>query len=245
MSSESTIQAGAAPDVDRRRFYDSTAGVYSATWPFIWRYAFRKLHGWIADEAAGRPRLLDAGAATGYWTEYLAEAEPRESAVALDFSLPYVARAQEYLPEESDVTVLQADLTCTPFPGESFDVILCSGVLDTFPDPLPAFRELRRLLAPGGRLILILRGKGGRLTKVLDWLIRSVLGAARALRSRSKDAASISDEIWNREALWPRLGDLAARTGFGELRLDVGSGLTKAAMTALDVPSATAGGGAS
>ncbi|MGD2114018.1 MAG: hypothetical protein PVG07_03135, partial [Acidobacteriota bacterium] len=68
--------------------------------------------------------------------------------------------------------------------------------------------------------------------KGLDWLIRTILGAARALRSKSKEAATISDEIWNREALWPHLEALAEQTGFGELELDVGSGLTRAAMTA-------------
>jgi SAM-dependent methyltransferase len=224
--------AAGSPGADRRRFYDSTAGVYAKTWPFIWRFGFRKLHDWVAAEAAGRPRLLDAGAATGYWTQFLAEHEPREDAVALDFSLPYMVRAQDYLPDETDVTLVQADLTRSPFPTGSFDVILCSGVLDTFPEPLPAFRELRRLLSPGGRLILVLRGKGGRVTKGLDWLIRTILGAARALRSKSKEAATISDEIWNREALWPHLEDLAEQTGFGELELDVGSGLTRAAMTA-------------
>ena len=49
---------------------------------------------------------------------------------------------------------LICDITSIPEPDASFDVILCSEVLEHIPDPLLAIDELSRLLKPGGKLIL-------------------------------------------------------------------------------------------
>jgi 2-polyprenyl-3-methyl-5-hydroxy-6-metoxy-1,4-benzoquinol methylase len=46
------------------------------------------------------------------------------------------------------------DITAIPEPDNSFDVILCSEVLEHLPDALMALREFVRLTRPGGRIIL-------------------------------------------------------------------------------------------
>jgi SAM-dependent methyltransferase len=50
--------------------------------------------------------------------------------------------------------MVASDLTCMAFADESFDVILCSHVLEHIPDDVTAMRELRRMLRPGGQAIL-------------------------------------------------------------------------------------------
>lgn len=47
-----------------------------------------------------------------------------------------------------------SDITSIPMEDESFDVVLCSEVLEHVPDPVRAVKELTRLLRPGGTLIL-------------------------------------------------------------------------------------------
>lgn len=49
---------------------------------------------------------------------------------------------------------LICDITQIPEPDASFDVILCSEVLEHLPDPLAALDEFTRLLKSGGQLIL-------------------------------------------------------------------------------------------
>ena len=49
---------------------------------------------------------------------------------------------------------LVCDITDIPEPDQSFDVILCSEVLEHLTDPTLALDELVRLLRPGGKLIL-------------------------------------------------------------------------------------------
>lgn len=49
---------------------------------------------------------------------------------------------------------LVSDITAIPAPDASFDVILCSEVLEHVPEPTHALDEFTRLLKPGGVMIL-------------------------------------------------------------------------------------------
>jgi SAM-dependent methyltransferase len=112
-------------------------------------YAVRRpLVRWLAEEArrAGerpqRPRLLDVGCGE----------KPYEPLFA-----PYVA---EYV--GVDVANPAADLEGTveeiPVPDESFDVVICTQTLEHAADPARAVRELRRVVAPGGRVLASTHG---------------------------------------------------------------------------------------
>lgn len=48
-----------------------------------------------------------------------------------------------------------------PFMDESFDFVLCNGVLHHTPDPVRGFGEITRVLKRGGRCFVLLYGKGG------------------------------------------------------------------------------------
>lgn len=48
-----------------------------------------------------------------------------------------------------------ADLTNTPFPDASFDLIVCSHVLEHVPDDRKAMADLLRILKPGGQALLL------------------------------------------------------------------------------------------
>jgi ubiquinone/menaquinone biosynthesis C-methylase UbiE len=47
-----------------------------------------------------------------------------------------------------------SDITSIPVPDASFDVVLCSEVLEHLPEPVAAIREFSRVLRPGGTLLL-------------------------------------------------------------------------------------------
>jgi SAM-dependent methyltransferase len=49
----------------------------------------------------------------------------------------------------------KADLRALPFRGETFDLIVMSHVAEHLTEPAPVFRELARVLRPGGRLLLL------------------------------------------------------------------------------------------
>lgn len=60
---------------------------------------------------------------------------------------------QSNLWDTSQIDII-SDITAIPEPDASFDVILCSEVLEHIPEPTHALDEFARLLKPGGILIL-------------------------------------------------------------------------------------------
>lgn len=73
--------------------------------------------------------------------------------------------ATEYKSTDIEETAdVQADITELPFEDDSWDVIVCSHVLEHVPDDLSAMRELRRVLAQGGRAIVVVPRVRGVMT---------------------------------------------------------------------------------
>ena len=52
--------------------------------------------------------------------------------------------------DPSSIAETQADITDIPFDEASFDVVICSHVLEHVPDDRKALREIHRVLRPGG-----------------------------------------------------------------------------------------------
>ena len=140
-------------------------------------------------------RVLDVGCGDGAYA--LAAARQGAHVVGVDASLPMieVARARA---AGLDVEFRQADAAALPFEDGRFDGVLAVTVLCFVPDAAAALREMARVLAPGGRLVL------GELGRWNAWAAR------RRLRA------------WQGSALWRSVRFRSA----GELRALVrGAGL--------------------
>ena len=132
--------------------YDSFADAYSAeneTSLFNAHYNKPEILR-LAGDVAGR-RVLDAGCGSGP----LSAALRAQGAVVTGFdaSAAMVALARERLGEDADVHV--ADLAePLPFADDEFDLAVASLVLHYLEDWAGPLAELRRVLKPGGRLIV-------------------------------------------------------------------------------------------
>lgn len=94
--------------------------------------------------------ILEVGCGDGSFTRNLAEHSSRVTAV--DISAAQIARNARAHPE---IKFQQHDVAQPlPFAAETFDVIWCSEVLEHLFDPGFAVREMHRVLAPGGRLLV-------------------------------------------------------------------------------------------
>lgn len=92
-------------------------------------------------QARGRGRCLDAGAGRSPWRAQLTAQGAQ--VVSLDVE------------DRSGALDLVADLQVMPAVADaSFDVVLCTQVLEHLPRPGDALGEIARVLAPGGHLIL-------------------------------------------------------------------------------------------
>jgi ubiquinone/menaquinone biosynthesis C-methylase UbiE len=54
----------------------------------------------------------------------------------------------------TNITVKQGDAQKLPYPDRTFDAAYLIGVLGEIPDPVAALCELKRVLKPGGRLVI-------------------------------------------------------------------------------------------
>jgi ubiquinone/menaquinone biosynthesis C-methylase UbiE len=120
---------------------------------------------WAADlvrRAALRPgeRVLDVACGTGIVARLAAEQVGAQGAVVgldLNTAMLEVARALSP-PPGAPITWTEASVLAMPYPDATFTVVLCQLGLQFFPDRPQALREMRRVLAPGGRLLLSVFG---------------------------------------------------------------------------------------
>ncbi len=93
-------------------------------------------------------RLLDAGGGTGRVAQYLAGLAAQ--IVVTDTSAGMLQQAAA----KNGLTVVQAQAERLPFPDAAFERIVVVDAFHHFADQRAAVRELWRVLAPGGRMVI-------------------------------------------------------------------------------------------
>jgi ubiquinone/menaquinone biosynthesis C-methylase UbiE len=98
-------------------------------------------------------RILDAGCGRG--EVLLACARAGAEVAGIDYSEAAVELTRETLADFPDADIRAGDITALPWPDNSFDRIEYSDVIEHLDPPqmVPAFREFRRVLRPGGYLL--------------------------------------------------------------------------------------------
>jgi ArsR family transcriptional regulator len=111
----------------------------------------------VADALGNRPirALLDLGTGTGRMLQLLAPGVSRMVGLDASHAMLSVARANLEKAGLSRVELRQGDIYAPPFPRDSFDLVIVHQVLHYLDDPARALREAARLVAPGGRLLVV------------------------------------------------------------------------------------------
>jgi len=138
----------------------------------------------LAGPLAGR-RVLDAGVGDGAYAIEAATRGARVLGIDVDTDMLEAAR-QRADARGVELGVMRAPVEAIPAADGAFDVVLAVTVLCFVEEPRAALRELARVLAPGGRLVL------GELARWSSW------GAMRRVRGWFGDAT------WRRVHLWTR-----------------------------------------
>ena len=147
-SSEPADKAAFTERADRQ--YSRWAGLYDLAvriLPF-WRR-------WL-DQALPHlqgPRLLEISFGTGY---LLSRCAGRYECHGIDYNREMVATAQRNLQRAGLAADLKrGNVEALPYTDSSFDSVLITMAFTAYPDADRALTEIRRVLLPGGRLVLI------------------------------------------------------------------------------------------
>lgn len=114
------------------------------------RWVERRRLGALVALAAAAPgtRVLEVGCGAGHVLERFAGV----TRVGIDLSPTMLARSRRRL--GPDVPLMRASADRLPFDDGSFDVVLCTEVLEHVQDPAAVVAELTRVAGPDGRVIV-------------------------------------------------------------------------------------------
>ncbi|OVE85064.1 methyltransferase domain-containing protein [Natronolimnobius baerhuensis] len=136
-----------------RLFYKYLSKVYDQVNPFIWNEQMRT-EALSLLEIEDDMTVLDVGCGTGFATEGLLEHV--DEVYALDQSEHQLEKAcAKFGTHAPPVHFHRGDAERLPFATDTFDIVWSSGSIEYWPNPILALREFRRVLKPGGQVLVV------------------------------------------------------------------------------------------
>ena len=153
-----------------RKEFDRAAEKFDDNDPSVYNLC-RKDYPDVLAEVVKEPfsDLLDAGCGTGAMLGLFKRDYPDKNYTGIDLSEKMIEAAKRKHLE--GIRFVAGDCENLPFANSSFDVVTCSMSFHHYPNPKQFFLSLRRVLRPGGRLILRDMASSSEL---LMWLMNRV-----------------------------------------------------------------------
>ena len=147
----------------------------------------------IPENFAGR--LLEVPVGTGILTMPLYQTLPDADVTCLDYSPDMMAQAREKAERMGlkNVAFRQGDVGALPFEDASFDAVLSLNGFHAFPDKEAAYREVFRVLKPGGMFCGCFYVSGQN--KRTDWMIRNLYQPMKFFTPPYETAASLKARL--------------------------------------------------
>jgi SAM-dependent methyltransferase len=148
-------------------------------------------------------RVLDVGCGTATLLAMLSRDPRAERLVGLDYSpsmIRQAAQKRERLESREKLGLVVGDAERLPFVDAVFDVVTCCNSFHHYPHQQVAISEFRRVLRPGGMLILI----DGFRDNVVGWVVFDV-----AVTLVERDV---------HHAAWSEVRRMAEQAGFERIR---------------------------
>lgn len=100
--------------------------------------------------------VLDVGCGIGHWGQILSTVLPEDSKIeGIDRETEWVKQAQEKVkPFGHRFQYQEGSAEHLPFANEQFDMVTCQTVLIHVPDVMEVLNEMKRVLKPGGLLLV-------------------------------------------------------------------------------------------
>lgn len=162
-----------------------------------------EIHNWVRTTGAQSFSALDIGCGTGTLVGRIAASSWDVQAVGLDYAPSMCIEAGRKATAAGvagPAAFVAGDSEHLPFADASFDLITCSNSFHHYPHQQNVVVEMRRLLRPGGRLILI----DGFRDNVVGWVVFDVI------------ITRVEKDVYH--APWSVIHDYFVNAGFTDIR---------------------------
>ena len=132
--------------------WDRVAPLYDLVVNTLNRRVYDGTGGAVARLIRPGDTVLECACGTGAISAAIAPACAR--VVATDYSEGMLKQARKKLAKHLNVTVEQADITDLRYADDSFDAVVAGNVIHLLPEPGDALKELKRVVRPGGTIIV-------------------------------------------------------------------------------------------
>lgn len=184
-----------------RRVWDKRASTYDRQMRLFERLLFGDGRNWVCSQARGE--VLEVAVGTGRNLSFY-PASTRLTGIELSPVMLGIARRQAAALGH-DVDLREGDAQALQFADESFDTVVCTLSLCNIPDDRKAVAEMKRVLRPGGRLLLLDHvPASSRLGRDVQWLLEQLvlrLEGEHLLRRPLEHVLAEGFEIERRERL--------------------------------------------
>ena len=151
MTSSPKGNTGQTPAARQKRVWDKAAPSYDRQIALFEKNWFAGGREWLGERARGR--VLEVAIGTGRDLPHYPDGV---TITGIELSPAMLAIARQRAADLGrDVTLREGDAEHLPFDDASFDTVVCALSLCTLPSPAAAVGEMRRVLVPGGRLLLL------------------------------------------------------------------------------------------
>lgn len=135
--------------------------------------------------SAKGPRVLEVGVGTGKSFPYYPQGM---DVTAIDLSACMLSRAKQRAVDIGlTVDLKQMDVQDLDFPDNSFDTVVATCVFCSVPDPVLGLQEIRRVVKPDGRVVLLehMRHDNRIVGALMDWANPAVMVIGPAINRRT------------------------------------------------------------
>lgn len=185
----------------QRRVWDTRAPTYDRCMGLMEKLLLGNGRAWVCSQASGD--VLEVAVGTGRNLPFYPDGM-RLTGIELSQEMLAIARRRAAALGR-EVGFQQGDAQALPFPDESFDTVICTLALCSIPDDGRAVAEMKRVLRPGGRLLLLDHVEStSRLWHDIQWLLEHVtlrFEGEHLLRRPLRHVLSAGFEIERRERL--------------------------------------------
>jgi ubiquinone/menaquinone biosynthesis C-methylase UbiE len=154
-----------------RRYWDQHSSSYDREMAFLERVLFADGRQWVCSQVTGD--VLEVAIGTGRNLPFY---PPETHLTGVEFSPAMLELARlraQTLGRQVDLRL--GDAQALDLPDASFDTVVCTLALCGIPDERRAVSEMKRVLRPGGRLLLLDHIAGSAAwVKAIQWLIERI-----------------------------------------------------------------------